>query len=170
MNGRGVQYGLHVVVPVYLTKATAATRYDAERLSPGIGLQGRGGWEFPGGWSTELTVGVSRNAYSETSDRGVGNLWLSAGLRYTFMNPTALLPFVGSALQLNLWSDCDEVACAGDAASVGGQVNAGLMFEISRWFALEAGLAANLAGPGNFPRFDGWQFFLWPMVGVTLFS
>src|SRR5262245_53370777 len=52
-QGRGIEYGGHLVVPVWLTEDLIN--------NPGIGFQGRVGWEFAGGFTAELIVGFMTN-------------------------------------------------------------------------------------------------------------
>jgi len=187
-QGRGLQYGLHLVVPVFLVAN------DDARMRPGIGVQGRLGWEFPVGLSIEGILGVSYNGsdanaelVDETGrpiavgDYGLTNIWVGAGLRYAFINPTALVPFVGAGVQLNIWTD--QISYAGvtessDSSSLtfGAQANAGLIFEINENIGLEAGVQLQWTTPpadedefGEPIPFAGPELWLSPFFGATFY-
>ena len=99
--GRGIQYGAHVISPIYLM-AMDRGGGGGESLGPGpgAGLHGRVGWEFPSGFTVELYGGFAFNALDvvpgEVADRGhvLSQADLGIGLRYMFFNETAVVPFV----------------------------------------------------------------------------
>jgi hypothetical protein len=178
-EGRGVEYGLHLVVPIFFK----------EGVRPGIGLQLRGGWEFGGGFTAELNIGALINSYGpvlqdeleargdpEIGGRNDGhsNIWIGAGVRYMFFNPSAFVPMVGAGVKLNIWNLCDNDAgdgliCQGSSDvtfGVNGMV--GAAYEISPFVAIEAGLQVELSGAMR--TFDRRvAMFLLPFVGGTLY-
>jgi len=169
-QGRGIEYGGHIIVPIWLTEPSQMDIPIA--VSPGIGIQGRIGWEFPGGLTTELNVGGMVNALVDY-DETVNNVWLGLGARYAFFNPSAFVPFIGAGIKLNFWEFCDaEVGGVGacDAErqlTFGFQGLVGAAFELSPFLALEGGVQVDATLPGNV--FDETQIYLSPFAGATLY-
>jgi len=187
-QGRGLQYGFHLVVPVFVSAN------DAAEMRPGIGIQGRIGWEFPTGLSIEGILGVSYNgsnsdavfedisgATTTVGDYGLTNIWFGAGLRYAFINATALVPFVGAGLHLNVWTDVvtfeDGSSLSSDRSelSLGAQLNGGLIFEVNQNIGVEVGLIVNWTDPpdsrdfGEPVPFAEPRVWLSPFAGLTLY-
>jgi hypothetical protein len=184
-TGRGVQYGLHVVVPIYLLN------HDGMDLNVGIGAQGRIGWEFGSGLSTELSIGVMYNGardgtYDETlagapvtvtwEGYGLTTIWIGLGLRYAFLNPTAFVPFIGAGLMLPIWSNAFRnaaggVTSEGDAVvSFGFNGLVGVQLEVSTQVGIEVGAQINYAiAPGWDQIYAAPELWLTPFAGVTLY-
>lgn len=159
-EGRGVQYGAHLVVPFWVTNAV-----PGDNLRPGVGVQGRIGWEFPRGLSAELIVGYMWNRVQvrDGPDPDLEDIWVGVGGRYAFLNPTAFVPFVGVGAQVNFWrTGADRIEDTfGFNATVGG------IFEVSEKAALEVGIIANLSTEGD--QFNGPEAYLSPFAGGTLY-
>lgn len=166
-QARGLEYGAHFVVPVFLNQ---------EGRSFGLGGQLRAGWEFTGGFSTELNVGLALSVGDDrevTGDAGLSLIWIGAGMRYSFFNPSALVPFLGAGIALNLWNECVDTGSGRDCGGTteitfGVNGTAGIAYELSRELALEAGAQVNVSfGGGNVT--DGTALFVSPFVGGTLY-
>ncbi|MDH5490804.1 MAG: hypothetical protein OEY14_02410 [Myxococcales bacterium] len=166
-EGRGIQYGAHLLFPVWLTEPVAG--YS---VNPGIALHGRIGWEFPGGLAAELGLGVMGNEVlhvsDETLDYSLTGWWISGGGRFSFLNPSALVPFVGAALQINVWNECPTGSCTADSyATVAVVGTAGLIWEMTADLGIEAGINATISAPGDV--FESSQTFISPFAGATLY-
>jgi opacity protein-like surface antigen len=169
---RGLEYGAHIIFPIWVD--------DTLPLNPGLGIQGRVGWEF-GSLTTELNIGYQFNGFQD-ADAGLTNFWIGAGARLSFFNPSALVPFVGAGLALNFWA---LALCVDDGA--GGTVCAdgdreatlsfnalgGAAWEISPDIAVEAGLQLNYTLPGDvFTDAEGnpkGYVYISPFIGGTLY-
>jgi hypothetical protein len=178
-QGRGIQYGAHVISPVYLSTVTPT---NGRTVFPtgGAGLLARIGWEFPSGLTLELQGGFAVNAV----DRPAGFTDMSSvltraefggGARYMFFNDTAFVPFVQVSGAFRwFWFDYVNEAGAVTAAAatsdtltgaVGGAL--GAQIELSPYFGIEAGVAVDYtfaAGP-----FDEGFVAIMPFLGVTLY-
>lgn len=178
-QGRGIEYGAHLFVPIFLTSPTGS---EFVTTNPGLGILGRVGWEFGSGFTAELNIGAQWNSLSVevagiTSGGSFTNLFLGAGVRYSFLNASALVPFVGAGLQINFWgvdrSDDGSTSTTNDSLAIGVNGVVGLAYELSADLALEAGVrvdyttAGTTDGPGTF--FDGGQVYLSPFLGATLY-
>ena len=172
VEGRGIEYGLHIMVPIFFK----------DFINPGIGLQLRAGWEFGSGFTAELNIGGMINGYPSSAEfeerpgeifEGQSNLWIGAGIRYMFFNPSAFVPMVGAGLKVNVWNLCVESAsnslvCSGDsevALGLNGMV--GAAYEISPYVAIEAGLQVELTG--GMSAFPNGAMYLLPFIGGTLY-
>lgn len=169
--GRGIEYGAHLLVPIFLTNSV----WD---FDPGIGLQGRIGYEF-GAFTVEGNIGFTFNSLSDFDGWAVTDIWLGAGARYSFFNPSAFVPFVGAGLALNFWGLSVDETGYGDYSSTNGKLGLGFnaligaAYEITAQFAIEAGVQGNYTLPGDF-WYDGngdkkGQFWLTPFAGATLY-
>lgn len=159
-QARGIQYGAYLVVPIWLSDM-------GDALDPGFGVAGRVGWEFSPNLSTELTIGYQFNNFDTggaTDSFSFTDLWIGAGLRYAFVNPYAIVPFIGAGLQANIWS-CD--ICDDGEVTVGFNGTLGFIYEMSEFVGFEAGAQFNATLEGDV--FDGVQYYLSPFVGVTLY-
>lgn len=171
-EGRGFEVGGHLVIPFY------AARPD---LNPGIGVQGRIGWEFPRGLTVEVNIGVQANRFDEIYDDFLTAAWVGAGLRYAFLNPSAIVPFIGANLQASFWVQCyeDELTgeCVGSDTAVGVGVTplVGIAWELGPRVGLEAGIQATLTffdEDSDLVRFGGAdtvQAYISPFLGGTVY-
>jgi hypothetical protein len=182
-QGRGIEYGAYLMVPIFLTNpAGTGPGSDARTVSPGIGVVGRIGWEFGAGFTAELTLGVQANnvsgeALGVSGSATITNAFGGAGFRYSFLNASALVPFLGAGLQLNFWGGDDisdgTVSTTNDFLAFGVNGIAGLAYELSVDLALEAGVRADFTTqPRNADGdafFEGGQLMLSPFLGATLY-
>jgi opacity protein-like surface antigen len=190
-QGRGIQYGAHLLFPFYVTNPLArntVTFPDGSMAAAdisagfGLGLQGRVGWEFGYGFSVEANIGILFNLLHAQPD-GTGEtfdvegtlwgFWIGAGLRYAFLNPSAFVPFVGAGISLNFWGYCPDNAAVCESQVIGIVPNAlvGFAFEISPWAAIEAGLQANfgVGADAVFAEAGEVEVYLTPFAGGTLY-
>lgn len=163
-QARGVQYGASLMVPIWLGDA-------GDDLQPGIGVAGRIGWEFTPNLSAELTIGYQLNGVSSDSmfAEDIDNLvdlWIGGGLRYSFVNPYAIVPFIGAGIQANIWS-CTE--CDDGTITVGFNGTVGAIYEVTEFVGIEAGAQINATLDGDVVFFDGVELYVSPFVGVTLY-
>jgi hypothetical protein len=189
-QGRGVQYGAHVLFPFYVTNPLTIAEVDyggpieTSEVNGGfgLGLQGRIGWEFGYGFSVEANIGILFNllnaqslesSLSGPADQVLWTFWIGAGLRYAFLNPSAFVPFVGIGLSLNFWDLCADADAVCETNVIGVVPNAtvGFAFEISPWAAIEAGLTANmgLGADAAFGDAGDVEVYLTPFAGGTLY-
>jgi opacity protein-like surface antigen len=190
-QGRGIQYGAHVLFPFYVTNPIATADVDYGDGVPvpsdiyagfGLGIQGRVGWEFGYGFSAEVNLGILFNLLTAESfdgfdsgsvDAVLTTFWVGAGLRYAFLNPSAFVPFLGAGVSLNFWDLCadDEAVCETNVIGVVPNAVVGFAFEISPWAAIEAGLQANLAIGASeaFSDDADLEVYLTPFAGGTLY-
>ncbi len=171
--GRGIEYGAHLIVPIWVDSNL--------NLDPGFGIQGRIGWEFPGGLTVELNLGVMFNGSSvtvydpfsmttTTASGNFNNVWLGAGIRYGFLNPSAFVPFVGVGLAINDWgASCDGCIDSSREITLSFNGLAGFAYEISQQIALEAGLQVNYSLKGDVFVGDVTPMWLSPFLGGTLY-
>jgi hypothetical protein len=182
-QGRGIEYGAYLLVPIFLTNPSGrALDSGPIAASPGIGVVGRIGWEFGGGLTLELTLGGHANNLSTdesgvTRSATVTNIFGGAGVRYSFLNASALVPFLGAGLQLNFWGSDNAsdgtVSTTNDYAALGLNGVAGLAYELSVDLAIEAGVRADFTtqpkNPAGEAFFEQGQLTLSPFFGATLY-
>ncbi len=164
-EGRGVEYGGYLTVPIFLGS-------NADGIGAGIGFLGRIGWEFGSGFAAELNIGVQYNPFDVTiASGGITNAWGGAGLRYSFLNASALVPFVGAGLQLNFWGAdlSGSGSTTNDSMALGFNAMAGIAYEISADLAIEGGLRWDLSAKGSNDIPNKAQSYLSPFVGATLY-
>lgn len=164
-QGRGIEYGAHLIVPVWITDLNPGVTAD-----PGIGIQGRLGWEFPSGWSTEVNIGYMGNnvvTSGATSDATLDAFWFGAGLRYSLLNRTAWVPFVGAGLQLTNWGDAACSSACDRSYTLGVNGIVGLVFEVNEFVGIEAGVQVMASSKGR--RFSRAQLIVSPLAGLTLY-
>jgi len=173
-EGRGIEYGFHLIVPIWLTDLNNASSASPDvgvvRAAPGIGIQGRIGWEFPGGLSGEINLGAMINnvSYSGTiSDQTLNAFWLGAGLRYSFLNRTAWVPFIGVGLQLTGWGDSVCGSGCSRTYTLGANGIVGLVLEINQFLGIEAGV--QVMGSSKGETFSRPQLIVSPLAGLTLY-
>jgi len=173
-EGRGIEYGAHLIVPIFLTNDLAG--------SVGIGIQGRAGWEFPGGFALELNIGIQGNGFAlydpvtDLDAEGVITaVWIGGGARYAFLNPSAFVPFIGAGIALDFWGttyDWSDGTTEEYQSQITFATNAlvGAAIELSPYIGLEFGLQVNYSFPGNVTLFDGkGQLWISPFAGGTLY-
>lgn len=164
-QGRGLEYGASLFVPVWLDSV-------GDVFHPGLGIDLRVGWELGGGLSIDGHLGFTYNsikgAYSGSS---LQSTYLGAGLRYGFLNRSALVPFVQGGLQLNLWSVCAYSSCKGsfDTVNFGLYGGAGIVYEASANLSIDFGLNFMSIIGRNHTLFDGYAMNLQPFIGATLY-
>lgn len=171
-NGRGIEYGAHLIVPIW----------TEEGLDPGIGIQGRVGWEFPGGFTPELNIGFMYNGSSvsvDTNFDGIpdttvsGNFndfWVGGGMRYVFLNPSAFVPFVGAGLALNVWgASCDGCTDSERKITLSFNGLVGFAYEITQQIALEAGVQVNYSLRGDVFADGFTPLWISPFLGGTFY-
>lgn len=164
--GRGIEYGAHLIVPIW-TDSTL-------NLSPGFGVQGRVGWEFPGGLTPELNIGVMFNQWDIGDVLGVSvstnltNFWVGGGLRYAFLNPSAFVPFVGAGIALNVWN-CSDCTDSSARLTVSFNGLAGFAYEITQQIALEAGVQVNYSLKGEVFADGTTPLWISPFLGGTFY-
>jgi len=173
--GRGIQYGAHVISPIYLMPMDrAGTLSDRLGYGPGAGLHGRIGWEFPSGFTVEVHGGFAFNAVDsvpgEPTDRShvLSQADVGLALRYMFFNETAVVPFVqvgaGGRWFWFHWPDGDDIDAAGAIALTGA---VGLQIELSPYFGIEGGALVDYTFGMDIFR-EGFVSVT-PFLGVTLY-
>jgi opacity protein-like surface antigen len=168
-QGRGIEYGGYLTVPIFVGP-------NADGIGLGVGLLGRVGWEFGSGFTAELNIGVQYNGATLVGpggfvfDGGITNISLGAGLRYSFLNASALVPFVGVGIQANLWGvDYGGGDSYNDSLAFGFNALAGLAYELSADLAIEAGLRWDLTTKDANGLFPAAQSYFSPFIGATLY-
>jgi hypothetical protein len=184
-QGRGIEYGAHLLVPIFLTNPVTRVRVDDATTREGdvdaglgLGIHGRIGWEFGAGFSIEANVGGLFSTVSGTIvDDGSSfdpqltllSFWLGAGARFAILNPSAFVPFVGVGAGVHFWDFCKDgdSTCESNSISVAVNGVVGFAYEISPFAAIEAGLQTNVAFPGD--AFTETEVYLMPFAGGTLY-
>lgn len=168
-QGRGIEYGGYLTVPIFVGP-------NADGIGLGVGLLGRIGWEFGSGFTAELNIGVQYNSATLLDsggfifDGGITNISFGGGLRYSFLNASALVPFLGVGIQANLWGvDYGGGDSYNDSLAFGFNALAGLAYELSADLAIEAGLRWDLTTEGSKGPFIAAQSYISPFVGATLY-
>ncbi len=174
--GLGLVYGGSLFVPIWVGDIQ-------HEVGAGIGLLGRLGYELGHGASIEGGFGWMYSPGREAlhRERDLSNLFFTVGPRYGFLNPSALVPFVEAAFQLNFFDACypDRYGysyCGGYAAdvTVGFNAGAGLLFEIGRFFSLELGASVTGTPEGDVldvARSDSdFWFFVSPFAGFRFYD
>jgi len=167
-QGRGIEYGGYLTVPIFVGP-------NADAIGLGVGLLGRIGWEFGSGFTAELNIGVQYNSAvlrdsGGVFNGGITNISLGAGLRYSFLNASALVPFLGLGIQANLWGvDYGGGESYNDSLAFGVNALAGLAYELSADLAIEAGLRWDLSTKDSRGFFGAAQSYISPFVGATLY-
>lgn len=176
-EGRGIQYGAHLVSPVYVMPVLAPDETPVG-VDAGLGVRARIGWEFPSGFTLEVQGGFAANAIPNATLE-MSNVFTRAEVggaaRYMFFNETAFVPFieVGGAFR---WFFFDwmpaggrRVNSSGDGESLTGAVTGavGAQIELSPFFGIELGCAVDYTFAGGVFA-DGFVAIT-PFVGVTLY-
>lgn len=173
-EGRGLQYGAHLISPVYLTTVESPEGYDL-RQGGGFGLWARIGWELPFGFTIEVLGGIAANGV-DTAMLDTSNVFmrgdLGAGVRWMIFNDTAFVPFIqiGGTLRWFffdwLLADETERAVAGELT---GAIHAaaGAQIELSPYFGIEFGVAVDYTFAAEI--FAEGLVSLMPFAGVTLY-
>lgn len=166
--GRGIEYGAHLVVPIPLHGVFS------DDLGAGIGIHGRIGWELPSGFSLEANIGYMYMSVRDydlgevDGDDGFNMLYAGIGGRFAFLNPSAIVPFIGAGLGVNLFYVGTETGfrgrsgqhyCGSDfsctlagmegAGTFGGvgllaNGSVGVIYEVTAQAAIEAGVQYNV--------------------------
>lgn len=180
--GRGIQYGAHLISPVYVTSVLAQNGEGVDGTAVGVdgglGIHARIGWEFPSGFTLEVQGGLAVNAvpdadYEMSNAFTRGEVGLAA--RYMFFNDTAFVPFVevGGALRWFFFdwrpSRTADPQTAGEHENLTGAVKGaiGAQIELSPYFGLELGCAVDYTFAGAI--FTEGFVSVTPFVGVTLY-
>lgn len=179
--GRGIQYGAHLISPVYVTSVTAQNGVGSSGtpigVDGGLGVQARIGWEFPSGFTLEVQGGLAVNAVPD-ADFEMSNAFtrgeIGLAARYMFFNDTAFVPFVevGGALRWFFfdWRNPDnDVVTAGERENLTGALKGavGAQIELSPYFGIELGCAVDYTFGGGL--FTEGFVSVTPFVGVTLY-
>jgi hypothetical protein len=168
-QGRGFEVGGHLLIPFYVGRGD---------LLPGIGIQARLGWEFPKGLIIEANLGIQANRFNDLGfDDFLTAFWIGGGVRYSFLNPTPFVPFIGANLQVSFWSMCLDTFCDSQSITAGLGVTplAGVAWEIGSRVALEFGLQATLTffSPDSdlvvFGRARTTEAYISPFLGGTMY-
>jgi hypothetical protein len=177
-QGRGIQYGAHIVSPLYLSTVAPS---DGRTIFPsgGAGLLARIGWEFPSGLTLEVhggfaVNGVDRPAGFTDMSSVITRAEVGGGARYMFFNDTAFVPFVQVSGALR-WFWFDYVDARGtsvgsqDSSSPTGALGGalGAQIELSPYFGIEAGIAVDYTFGASL--FEEGFVSLMPFLGVTLY-
>lgn len=175
-EGRGVQYGAHLVSPVYLSSVTPAAGRDV-RVGAGVGLLARIGWEFPSGFTVEAFGGLAANGVDTLEHDDMSNVLMraeiGAGFRYMFFNETAFVPFVQLGASLR-WHWFDYLDFANSVQAANGDPTAalhaavGFQIELTPYFGIEAGCMVDYTLWGKTFAEPGFVSLM-PFVGVTLY-
>lgn len=165
-EGRGIQYGVYGVVPYFFDGAMS--------LGPGYGFQFRIGWEFPSGLSFEFgwqIIFASGHTPITREDVDLLSHYTTLGLRYAFLNPSALVPFIGAGAALSYWFF--DPAGEGGTGAITVNGAAGFIYEVSAQLGVELGLQLDYTLSGDVGYFQddyaGPQLWMAPFVGATLY-
>lgn len=175
-QGRGIQYGAHIISPVYLTSVQPR---NGRPLQPsgGAGLLARIGWELPSGLTLEVAGGFAMNGLDRPAGFDeLGSVFTRAevggGARYMFFNDTAFVPFVGIGGSLR-WFWFDYLDAGGRVSAVNEELTGaiqgavGAQVELSPYFGIEAGVAVDYTFAAS--AFEEGFVALMPFLGVTLY-
>ncbi|GAB5542479.1 MAG: hypothetical protein RLO52_13425 [Sandaracinaceae bacterium] len=174
-QGRGIQYGAHLVSPIYVTDIRRGVG-GSEILGAGggIGVQGRIGWEFPMGFTLEAIGGLAANGVDTLGmdDRSAVLLRFDVGLgaRYMIFNATAFVPFIQVQAGLRFYN-FEWTVGGGETDGeltlpLGGAI--GAQIELTPFFGLEFGCAVDYSvTPGDW--FAEGFVAVTPFAGVTLY-
>ncbi len=176
-QGRGIQYGAHLVSPVYVTTVQPAAGRPID-VSAGAGLLGRIGWEFPSGFTLEVFGGFAANGVGrppgfDDMSSAFTRAEVGGGLRYMFFNDTAFVPFVQIGASLR-WFWFDYVDAANRVNNVDAELTGavsgavGFQIELSPYFGIEAGCAVDYTAWADIFAEPGLVSVM-PFVGVTLY-
>ena len=157
--GRGIQYGAHLISPVYVTRVIAQNEAMMDGtpigVDGGLGVQARIGWEFPSGFTLEVQGGLAVNAVPD-ADFEMSNAFtrgeIGLAARYMFFNDTAFVPFIqiGGTVRWFFfdWRNPDnDVVTAGERENLTGAIKGavGAQIELSPYFGIELGCAVDLS-------------------------
>jgi hypothetical protein len=170
-EGRGFEMGGHILIPFFLGRPD---------LQPGFGIQARLGWELPRGWTIEGNLGIQANRFDDLIfDDFLTAFWIGAGARYSFLNQSSLVPFVGASVQVSFWAQCLDRGgvCESRDISAGLGVTpvVGVAWEIDPHIGVELGLQATLTffnEDSDIVRFGGAravEAYLSPFLGGTYY-
>lgn len=170
-TGRGLEYGGHILIPIYPSGIEFKDVAGTVDMNVGIGIQGRIGWEFGQGFAADLNLGGMVNTVQNNTDLSLTAGWFGGGVRYSVLNASAVVPFVGAGVQVNVWTaqyDSGGVIIESDSElTLGLNGIVGVIYEVSPYIGIEVGLQANLSFAGE--TFKGSVFWLSPAVGATIY-
>ncbi len=165
------QASVYLGVPVWLSDA-------GDSLSPGFSLEGRFGFDL-GYIVPEVGLGGQTNWFDDSvrSDGGLDAFWLTAGVRFQWLNPSIVTPFASAAFDMNWWHVSGDVniACGYYYCTTvdnyefapGFSSRAGVAFQIHRMIGLELGVRLAMTFEGNV--FNSAESWLSPFFGGTFY-
>lgn len=169
------QGGVDLGVPIFLN-------VDRDVVKPGASVEVWGGFDI--GWVVfDFALGlmgntIKTNSIPDIMDDGVGNQPLlrwhfSPGVRFQVPTIDAVLPYLTSSFDANLWlfegpaaSTCGWYYCQGEgrfqfAPGFTGKVGLGIRLK-GPWF-FDVGMKYAMSGKGNF--FNATEWWLEPFIG-----
>lgn len=178
-QGRGLEYGGHLIIPIFLSNPIDTLPGANINTGVGIGIQGRIGWEFGEGLTLELNAGGTFNPINgedtvtgETVDLNASLLsfWIGGGARYAFLGASALVPFVGAGAGVYFWDFCaeDRSVCTERELSFGLNAQGGIIYELNPFVGLEAGVQFMYLF-ANDQVFEEAELVLSPFIGATFY-
>lgn len=183
-QGRGIQYGAHLVSPIYVTDvrrgdmgATGAVPDERLGVGGGFGVQGRIGWEFPSGFTVELIGGLAGNGvdtFGADTSQAFLRFDIGVGARYMIFNATAFVPFVQLQAGLRFFNFEWPGVTGRTSAETDGELTVpvggalGAQIELTPFFGLEFGCAVDYAISASDWFAEGFVAVT-PFAGITLY-
>ncbi len=173
---------IHLGVPIFLSNVRfdmPAYRDSVTReiipvpINPGFGFDVRLAKDIGNGLSLggEFAMQVNRIDDGAPGTATLGNGYLGFTARYSFLNPSAVVPFVGTGVGIGGWfvtfSGNGTSESTDSRASLIAHAVAGVAYELSQDFAIEAGLRFNATTSGDL--FDRGFVWLTPFAGGAFY-
>ncbi|AKF10678.1 hypothetical protein [Sandaracinus amylolyticus] len=160
-RGRGVTWGLALVVPVLVTDVIEANGHVIDYIAPGGGVDGRVGFELSGGISLGVTGGVS--AHASQNSRSLAMYRGGVEARWTVDLGDMVAPSFGIAAGV-LLVELD----AGLQVTAYGRVLAGVQLMFAPWVAMELGVSVE--GALGLDAFRDPILWVSPQVGISFYE
>ncbi|UJR85916.1 hypothetical protein [Sandaracinus amylolyticus] len=160
-RGRGVTWGLTLIVPILATDVIETNGRALDPFPVGGGIDGRVGFELSGGISLGVTGGVS--AHASDNSRSLAMYRGAVEARWTIDVGEMVAPSFGIAAGV-LLAELD----AGLGVTAYGRVLAGVQLMFAPWVAMELGVSVE--GALGLDAFRDPVLWVSPQVGVSFYE
>lgn len=160
-RGRSLTWGASAIVPMYLGDVRERDGRAIAYLAPGGGIDGRVGYELPGGLALGVTGGIA--AHASENSRALVSYRGAVEARWVIDVGADVAPLVGLAAGVFL-AQLD----AGLVATAYARVLAGMQILLAPWAALE--IAISIEGALPFEAFADAIAWVSPQFGVSFYE
>lgn len=161
-RGRALTWGFAVIVPVWLGDLREPGGRGLEYVNPGGGVEGRIGFELPGGLALGVAGGIS--AHASDNSRAINAYRGGAEARWTIDVGEIVAPSFGIAVGFMLV----ELDATGIRPTAYARVLAGAQILFAPWLAMELGVS--LEGALGIDAFRDPVVWVSPQIGLSFYE